>query len=105
MRERIVSLGLGCFLLGAFAVPDTAFARETDQAETINCTDPRHRHVVNRPLTESPLIRKTDKIRIRRILMYFEFSLLGAAVLRFQPHPTQRPLLSATLPFLHCHII
>ncbi|OYU02221.1 MAG: hypothetical protein CFE36_07055 [Sphingomonadaceae bacterium PASS1] len=49
--------------------PDTAFARETEQAEIANCNDPRHRHFVVRPLTESLPVRKTENQRVRRVLM------------------------------------
>lgn len=72
MRGSLVSLNLGFVVLGAFALPSAAMARETEpaeSAESASCNDPRHRHVVVRPLTESLPIRKAEKIRIRRILM------------------------------------
>ncbi|MES2782547.1 MAG: hypothetical protein V4657_07115 [Pseudomonadota bacterium] len=69
MRRSFVTLSCGFVLLAAFAVPGTAFAREAENAETASCSDPKHRHVVVRPLTESAPIRKAEKIRIRRILM------------------------------------
>ena len=59
----------GFIVFAAGMSPDTAFARETDQSETANCADPKHKHAVVRPLTESVPIRKSDKIRVRRILM------------------------------------
>ena len=69
MRGSIFTLGFGFVALGAAVIPDTAMARESDQAETAICTDPKHRHVVVRPLTESLPIRKSEKLRVRRILM------------------------------------
>jgi hypothetical protein len=69
MRGLFSTLGTGIVILSAGFFPDTAFARETEQAEIANCNDPRHRHVVVRPLTESLPVRKTEKQRIRRILM------------------------------------
>ena len=69
MRGSFVSLNLGFVVLGAFALPSTAMARESEPAESASFNDPRHRHVVVRPLTESLPIRKAEKIRIRRILM------------------------------------
>lgn len=69
MRGLFATLGTGIILLSAGFLPDTAFARETEQAEIANCNDPRHRHVVVRPLTESLPVRKSEKQRIRRILM------------------------------------
>lgn len=69
MRGSFISLTVGFVVLGAFALPSAALARESETAESASCNDPRHRHVVVRPLTESLPIRKADKIRIRRILM------------------------------------
>jgi len=56
-------------LFGRRHVADAAFARETDQSEAANCVDPKHKHTVVRPLTESVPIRKSEKVRVRRILM------------------------------------
>jgi hypothetical protein len=69
MRGSFYTLCFGFVALGAAALPDNAMAREAEQAEAANCTDPKHRHVVVRPLTESLPIRKSEKLRIRRILM------------------------------------
>jgi hypothetical protein len=69
MRGLFLTLGTGIAILSAGFLPDTAFARETDQAEITNCNDPRHRHVVVRSLTESLPVRKSEKQRVRRILM------------------------------------
>ena len=69
MRGLFATLGTGIILLSAGFLPDTAFARETEQAEIAHCNDPRHRHVVVRPLTESLPVRKVEKQRVRRILM------------------------------------
>jgi len=49
--------------------PDSAFARENEQHDALNCADPKHRHSAVRPLTESLPIRKKDKSRVRRVLM------------------------------------
>ena len=69
MRGLFATLGTGIVILSAGYAPDAAAARETEQAEITNCNDPRHRHVVVRPLTESLPVRKTEKQRVRRILM------------------------------------
>ena len=69
MRGLFLTLGTGIVILSAGFLPGTAFARETEQAEIANCNDPRHEHVVVRSLTESLPIRKTEKQRVRRILM------------------------------------
>ncbi len=69
MRGIFLTLGTAIVLLSAGFLPDTAFARETDQAEITNCNDPRHKHVVVRSLTESLPVRKSEKQRVRRILM------------------------------------
>lgn len=69
MRRLFATLGTGFILLSAGFLPDTAFARETDQAEITNCNDPRHKHVVVRSPTESLPVRKSEKQRVRRILM------------------------------------
>jgi hypothetical protein len=69
MRGLFLTLGTGMVVLAAGISPDAAFARETDQSEAANCTDPKHRHTVVRPLTESLPIRKSEKVRVRRILM------------------------------------
>jgi hypothetical protein len=69
MRGSFVTLNLGFVVLGALALPEVALARESEPAESAVCNDPRHRHVVVRPLTESLPIRKAEKLRIRRILM------------------------------------
>jgi hypothetical protein len=69
MRGLFLTLGTGIVILSAGFLPGTAFARETEQAEIANCNDPRHRHVVVRPLTESLPVRKGEKQRLRRILM------------------------------------
>jgi hypothetical protein len=69
MRGLLLTLGGGIVVFSGGMLPDAALARETDQAETANCTDPKHRHIIVRPLTEPAPIRKTDKVRVRRILM------------------------------------
>ena len=69
MRGSFVTLSVGMVVLGTLALPDAAFARENEQVEAANCTDPKHRHVQVRPLTESLPIRKSEKLRVRRILM------------------------------------
>jgi hypothetical protein len=69
MRGLFATLGSGIVILSAGYAPDAAAARETEQAEIANCNDPRHRHVVVRPLTESLPVRKGEKQRLRRILM------------------------------------
>lgn len=69
MRRSFGILSFGFIVSGAFAMPSAASAREAEPAESASCNDPKHRHVVVRPLTESLPIRKADKIRIRRILM------------------------------------
>jgi hypothetical protein len=59
-------------MCAAMFAPDSAYARENEQNEqhdALNCTDPKHRHSVVRPLTESLPIRKKDKSRVRRVLM------------------------------------
>lgn len=60
---------VGFVVVGAFALPNAAMARDSEPQESVSCNDPRHRHVVVRPLTESLPIRKAEKTRIRRILM------------------------------------
>lgn len=69
MRGLFLTFGTGICVLATGMSPDVAFARETDQPEVTNCTDPKHRHTVVRPLTESLPIRKSEKVRVRRILM------------------------------------
>jgi hypothetical protein len=69
MRGLFLTVSTGIIVLAAGMSPDAAFARETDQPEAANCTDPKHRHTVVRPLTESVPIRKGEKVRVRRILM------------------------------------
>jgi hypothetical protein len=69
MRGLFLTVGSGIAVLAAGMLPNVAFARETDQSESANCTDPKHRHTVVRPLTEAPPIRKGEKVRVRRILM------------------------------------
>jgi hypothetical protein len=69
MRGLFSTLGTGIVILSAGSLPDTAFARETEQSEIANCNDPRHRHFVVRPLTESLPVRKAEKQRVRRVLM------------------------------------
>lgn len=69
MRGNFVILGVGIVALGAFASPDAAMARENDQVETASCPDPKYRPILVRPLVESLRIRKTEKLRVRRILM------------------------------------
>lgn len=55
-------------LFAAFAVPQSAAARETAQVQDENCTETKRVTVV-RPLTEPAPIRKKDKARTRRVLM------------------------------------
>jgi hypothetical protein len=69
MRGLFSTLGTAIVILSAGFLPDTAFARDTEQPEIAHCNDPRHRHVVVRSLTESLTVRKTEKQRVRRILM------------------------------------
>jgi hypothetical protein len=69
MRGHLFTFGTGIVLCAAMMAPDAAFARETDPNDAGNCTDPKHRHTVVRPLTEPTPIRKSDKVRVRRILM------------------------------------
>ena len=69
MRGALLSLGSGALLCAAMFSPEAAFARETDQSESANCTDPKHRHYVLRPLTEPVPVRKKEKVRVRRVLM------------------------------------
>lgn len=69
MRGLFITFGASAVVLSAAMLPANAFAREVDQAEAANCSDPKHRHTVLRPLTEPAPIRKSDKIRVRRILM------------------------------------
>ena len=49
-------------------IPETAAAREPEQAEGANCPCKAQRRVV-RPMTESIPVLKKDKERARRILM------------------------------------
>ncbi len=65
----LLTFGSGLVLFAAMMSPDAAFARETDQNNSVNCTDPKHRHTVLRPLTEPVPLRKAEKVRVRRILM------------------------------------
>jgi hypothetical protein len=72
MRGHIPTLGAALVMCAAMFAPDSAYARENEQNEqhdALNCTDPKHRHSVVRPLTESLPIRKKDKSRVRRVLM------------------------------------
>lgn len=69
MRGFFLTFGAGVVVCAGGMMPDIAFAREADQAETANCSDPKHRHTILRPLTEPAPIRKSDKVRVRRILM------------------------------------
>jgi hypothetical protein len=57
----VLALALG-------AVPQTAMARENEQAEVGNCPGKAQRRIV-RQMTEPTPIRKKDKDRVRRILM------------------------------------
>lgn len=69
MRGTLLSFGSGTLLCAAMLSPEVAFARETEQSESATCTDPKHRHYVVRPLTEPVPVRKSEKIRVRRVLM------------------------------------
>lgn len=69
VRGILLTFGTGLVVFGTIMMPEAALAREVEQADVTNCTDPKHRHTVVRPLTESAPIRKTEKLRIRRILM------------------------------------
>lgn len=69
MRGLLPVLGTGVLFCAALLSPQEAFGRETEQNESANCTDPKHRHYVVRPLTEPVPVRKKDKIRVRRVLM------------------------------------
>jgi hypothetical protein len=66
MGRYVLSFGVGIALGAAVLVPEPAYARENEQS---NCTDPKHRHVAVRPLTEPAPIRKRHKERVRRVLM------------------------------------
>ena len=69
MRGILLTFGTGLVVFGTSMMPEAAFAREVEQTDVSNCTDPKHRHTAVRPLTESAPLRKTEKLRIRRILM------------------------------------
>ncbi len=70
MRGHIPTFGAALVVCAAMLAPDSAFARErNEQHDALNCIDPKHRHSVVRPLTESLPIRKKDKSRVRRVLM------------------------------------
>lgn len=69
MRGAMLSWGSGALFCAAMFSPEAAFARETEQGDSANCTDPKHRHYVLRPLTEPVPVRKKEKVRIRRVLM------------------------------------
>ncbi|MGB5077879.1 MAG: hypothetical protein WBO17_10400 [Sphingorhabdus sp.] len=68
MRGVFLTFCSALGLLAAFA-PGVAWARDSDQLDSASCSDPKHRHVIIRPLTESAPIRKSEKVRVRRILM------------------------------------
>jgi hypothetical protein len=68
MRGIPAPLSLAMVTLFIGMSPSAAFGRETEQ-DAANCNDPKHRHAIARPLTESLPIRKSDKVRVRRILM------------------------------------
>jgi len=61
------TLGIAVVAIMGFT-PETATARETEQAEGANCPCKSQRRVV-RPLTEATPIPKKGKERVRRILM------------------------------------
>jgi hypothetical protein len=69
---RMRGLVFTALAFGAVAIlgiaPETASARESEQAETTNCACKPQRRIV-RPMTEATPIRKKDKDRVRRILM------------------------------------
>jgi hypothetical protein len=72
MRGQFATLAVALVLCAAMLTPNSAYARESEhgeQNETLNCTDPKHRHSIVRSLTESLPIRKKDKARVRRVLM------------------------------------
>ncbi|MBL0924468.1 MAG: hypothetical protein IBJ12_08385 [Sphingomonadaceae bacterium] len=69
MGRYLLSSGIGIVLCTAVFMPEPAFARDNEQNEQANCTDPKHRHTAVRPLTESVPVRKKDKERVRRVLM------------------------------------
>jgi hypothetical protein len=69
MRGHWLTFGSGLVLGAAMMLPEASYARETEQNDAANCSDPKHRHMVVRPLTEPAPIRKSEKIRVRRILM------------------------------------
>lgn len=69
MRGHIPTFGAALVVCAAMLAPDSAFARESEQHDALNCIDPKHTHSVVRPLTESLPIRKKDKSRVRRVLM------------------------------------
>lgn len=68
MRGALKSV-VGILLVALVAIPAAASVRESDHGDGAICTEPKHRHVVLRPLTEPAPIRKKDKVRVRRVLM------------------------------------
>ncbi len=69
MRGILTAFATGFLVFGALLSPEAASARENEQNEAPNCTDPKHRHYAVRPLTEPTPIRKKEKMRVRRVLM------------------------------------
>ena len=72
MRGHILTFGTALAVCAAMFTPEAAYARENEQNEqhdANNCTEPKHRHSVVRPMTESAPIRKKEKLRVRRVLM------------------------------------
>lgn len=68
MRGFVFTTLAGGAVMAMGLVPETAAARESEQAESANCPCKSQRRIV-RPLIEATPIRKKDKERVRRILM------------------------------------
>lgn len=68
MRGFVFSMLAGSAIAVMGMTPETAAARESEQAESGSCPCKSQRRII-RPLIESTPIRKKDKERVRRILM------------------------------------
>jgi hypothetical protein len=69
MQRLAFIIMLAAIAATAGFTPQAAYAADSDQAENTNCSCKTPRRTIVRPLTESTPIRKSDKVRIRRILM------------------------------------
>lgn len=67
MRGAIFTFTMALVVTG-FA-SDAAYARETEQSDPPVCTDPKHRHFALRAPAEPALVKKKEKVRVRRVLM------------------------------------